>query len=489
MTPRCYSRIPGLFILRYSSIELLRTLSGFVVIMVFAVGSAYASGTPGTRNPASVDCHVAEPDADSSIDVHALNTYGTFIRGLLIQGRYDALDCIADAARANKTKFSGGFWKIHTIYAGLERPVDAGAHATELDWNDHIDQLQRWISAKPNSVTARVALAQAYVDLAWEARGTGFANTVTDNGWKLVGERTHKAEEILKEANKLPTKCPEWYVTAQRLLQLQGTNKEELSALLGEAIACEPTYQYFYRLQAKSLAAKWYGDDGDEEAFVQQAADRLGGTDGDILYFQIASNIICPCNDGLNLKLLSWPRMQKGFKALTDKSGPSLVNMNLFAYMATREIDPTLAKQTFDGIGDNWDPDLWTTKSFFDQNKQWAIDGASEAVWEKSLRDKADADMRTPEGIDLKKKFDETFAARIQSCARSYSGADLAPFTFFLTLGEKGQVLGVTTIPYTKVSDCVVKQGPFGTLQPPPHAPFSLKIEVDPSKLITASLR
>ena len=320
------------------------------------------------------------------------------------------------------------------------------------------------------------------------ARGEGFSNTITENGQRLIGERTNKAEAILGEAYKLSTKCPEWYLTMQQLAQLQGTDKENLTSLLDRAIAFESTYQYFYRVHANLLASKWYGEDGDEEKFTQEAADRVGGTEGDILYFQIASHVICPCNDGVDLKVMSWPRMQKGFAALTQQSGPSLLNTNLLAYMAIQEHDAAVADQTFARIGENWDPGLWKTKSFFDENKKWAADVSSTMAWEKSLEDKADADMRAPEGIEIKRKFHEKFAARIQQCLASFSGPELEPFAFFVTVGEKGEIRQIIALPSTKVSDCVVKQG-LQTLVPPPHSPFWLKIEVDPAKVMTASVQ
>jgi len=259
--------------------------------------------------------------------------------------------------------------------------------------------------------------------------------------------------------------------------------------LLKQATALEPTYQYFYRTHADMLAAKWYGDDGDEEKFVAEAADRIGGTEGDILYFQIASNVICPCNPEVDLKLLSWPRIQKGFKALTDRSGSSLINMNLLAYMAVKEQDPTVADQTFARIGDNWEDDRWGTKAFFDENKKWAAAVASTVAWQKSIQDNADVDMRTPKALEIKKKFEEKFAVKIQKCAASHSGSELEPFAFFVALGKKGEIRQISADPSTKVSDCVIMQGTFRTFLPrPPHAPFWLKIEVDPAKLMTASL-
>jgi hypothetical protein len=59
--------------------------------------------------------------------------------------------------------FSGGTWKLHTIYVALEDPP---LHATPQDWKRHIGLLKQWVSAKPHSITAGVALAEAYVNYA-----------------------------------------------------------------------------------------------------------------------------------------------------------------------------------------------------------------------------------------------------------------------------------------------------------------------------------
>jgi hypothetical protein len=67
-------------------------------------------------------------------------------------------------------------------------------------------------NARPQSVTARVALARAYLNYAYDARGEGNAGTVSDSGWKLFAERTAEGKRILDEASALPTKCPEWYI-------------------------------------------------------------------------------------------------------------------------------------------------------------------------------------------------------------------------------------------------------------------------------------
>jgi len=58
----------------------------------------------------------------------------------------------------SKEKVSGGYWKLQKIYLGLQEPFTA---TSDYEWKQHIELLKEWAAAKPNSLTAKVALAVA----------------------------------------------------------------------------------------------------------------------------------------------------------------------------------------------------------------------------------------------------------------------------------------------------------------------------------------
>jgi hypothetical protein len=146
---------------------------------------------------------------------------------LLKQQKFDDLDCIGHAARREKTRLPGGLWKLHNIYIGLTEPT---GHATEEDWTERISLLQKWVTAKPNSITARVALAEAYDGYAWDARGNGYSNTVTDSGWKLFNQRLEQGKAILDEAAGLPEKCPEIDLQSSKYWQTESKSCRGITA-------------------------------------------------------------------------------------------------------------------------------------------------------------------------------------------------------------------------------------------------------------------
>jgi hypothetical protein len=123
---------------------------------------------------------------------------------MLKEEKFDRFDCLGDRARSGKERFPGGIWQLHTIYMAESQPfVYAVTGATASEWNGHLKRLLRWVSVPPKSITARVALAEAYITYARVARGDGYCNTVSDNGGQLFSERTGEAEGILQAASIL----------------------------------------------------------------------------------------------------------------------------------------------------------------------------------------------------------------------------------------------------------------------------------------------
>jgi hypothetical protein len=334
-----------------------------LILLLFHGSTALAGDTKG--RDATQSCGFNDSAFDASTDVRALEEYQHVIADLLKQEKFTQLDCIADSVRLSKTKFSGGTWKLHKVYSGLDEPQPG--HATQIDWRNHMERLDRWVEAEPNSITAQIALAKSYVGYAWDARGTGFSDNVSESGWKLFSQRLEKAETILERASTLHNKCPEWYVAMQQVAQGQSWDLARAMALYNQAVAFEPGYDLYYRMVAIYLLPKWNGQDGDASQFAEQVANRVEGKAGDILYFQIAAEIICPCPDP-EFAHMSWPRLQRGFEELQAEYGESLLDWNLLALMAFKSNDSVAADAAFKHVGDNWDKDTWKTEEWFNQN-------------------------------------------------------------------------------------------------------------------------
>lgn len=459
-------------------------ISGVAVLLLLLSHNAQADATDAKAQVASPPCAISDAESDPSTDVHALENYRDAIAQLLKQEKFAALDCLADAARTGKTRFPGGAWKLRNLYIGLEEPRPG--HPTHEDWLHHLELIEQWAHKNPQSIAAPIALAEAYVGYAWDARGDGSSNTVSDSGWKLFGERIAKAKTILDNSSALASKCPDWYIAMQQVARGQSWELPEATALFQQAVAFEPAYQYYYRTQATYLLPKWSGGEGDAAGFAKESADRMGGEAGDALYFLIAETIVCACED-VEFSHFSWPRLQSGFTALEKNYGSSLISVNSFALMAANSSDWVVADSAFQRIGDNWDKEAWLTEAWFKQNRNSAAQVAPIIIRIRASRKEALANIETPEGRAYLKTVEQKLAAFEQPCLNDSNG-DQTNFEMELSVGEKGNAeLAQSEQRQTPFASCVMrslyqsflkKETPF---PPPPHASYWLLLELAPA--------
>lgn len=285
----------------------------------------------------------------------------------LIAEKFDSMDQTADRLRTEKTRVPGGQWQLRLFYIALDAPQQ-----TEQDSVEHIAHLEHWMSQNPKSITARVALATALVRWAWVARGHGYSNTVTPEGWRLFKERIDNALTILDGSQNMSVKCPQWYSAMLAVGIAQAWDRNHMREVLDEGIKLEPDYYYLYLQYANYLLPKWYGHAGDASNFARTSADELGAGAGDILYFLIGADLIRRGNNDFPVHEMDWQRLQSGYQALISQYGPARFPENQFAYMAWKFEDPAVAHQQFALIGNTWNRDVWGDRNYFDRARDWA---------------------------------------------------------------------------------------------------------------------
>jgi len=257
------------------------------------------------------------------------------------------------------------------FYDGVSKPV-AKDEATEGDWSAHFLVLQKWASTYPESPTPSIAIAETYVNYAWAARGADYANTVTERGWKVFGERIELAKSHLAEAARLKTKCPHWYRVMQAIALAEGWTRTQARELFDRAVAFEPDYLQFYREYAYFLFPKWYGNEGDTEKFAEEVAKRLRGQQGDFIYFEIASYLMCSVDlSESHMPDMSWAKIKSGYEAMEKLYGVSDLKVNRFAFMAFVARDKAALKEALTLIGNRRDSRAWNNDEF-ERAKAWA---------------------------------------------------------------------------------------------------------------------
>jgi hypothetical protein len=312
----------------------------------------------------------AKPPSPSELEGEP--TYLTRITQLLQQQNFGQLEKEAAQARASKERAVGGVWKLYLFYEALSKPP-AGDQSSESDWKPHIASLKKWVAAQPQSAAARITLAETYMNYGWFARGSGYADTVSDSGWELLARRTQLAKSVLLEASRLKEKCPYWYEVVQDIVLAEGWDKLDAREVFDQAAAFEPTYYHFYRAYANYILPKWHGDEGETQLFAEEVAAKLPEPDSSIVYFEIASLLACQCDkERDSLDGMSWSKVKQGYTELERFYGTSNLKNNRFAYMAFVAEDRLAAQQAFALVGSTPNHTVWRTQENFDSAKAWA---------------------------------------------------------------------------------------------------------------------
>lgn len=292
-------------------------------------------------------------------------------RALFQSKDFAKLDTFVRTLRDSKQQFANGSWKSHCAYCGISLPEESSV----LDWETHLATLEQWTNAQPQSLTARVALADAFVSYAWKARGNGPASKVTEVGRLLFNARLTEAARVLVQARSLKEKCPYlWSVLFRTELGLS-TDRKIFDASFKRAVAAWPDYTPFYQDRAWYFLPQWNGEKGEWESDLAKSADEIGGEDGDILYARavwsmhqsrLFSNIFTDSN-------ISWSRVNKGFEAIEKRFPDSLQTQSEHAYLAALAEDAVTTHKYLALIQGKVDRAVWRTREKFLHCANWSF--------------------------------------------------------------------------------------------------------------------
>ena len=302
-------------------------------------------------------------------DEHAILVYSGIFYEALTHRDFDLLDRAANVARASKLKLAGGDWRLKRIYLALAEPFTA---TSDYEWKQHLQLLKEWATAKPDSLTAPVALAQCYVLFAWRARGEDYAKTVSQENWKLFYERLHEAYVVLAAAaDRRQQLCPAWYSVMQQIALGQGWPRETYDKLFAEAVKYEPTWYEYYRQRVIYLLPQWHGEPGELADYLNSIAQGRNEANTALLYFYINESVgIYEWNEKQKADP-HYDLLKKGFLELQKTHGANLRDTNWACYKAVLANDRSFARELFGQLKGDADLRIWDKKELFDAAKQF----------------------------------------------------------------------------------------------------------------------
>ncbi|MGD0812066.1 MAG: hypothetical protein ABSA83_00530 [Verrucomicrobiota bacterium] len=132
---------------------------------------------------------------------------------------------------------------------------------------------------RTNAPALLLLKGETYAQMAWQARGCGYADTVTKEGWKLFSQRLDAAEEALTNAWQLDTNnaC----IAAQMItVELgQGRGRDRMELWFKRAMDLDPNNYDACDGKLRYLLPRWYGSVSDTLQFGHECVQnkRWGG--------------------------------------------------------------------------------------------------------------------------------------------------------------------------------------------------------------------
>jgi Domain of unknown function (DUF4034) len=308
-----------------------------------------------------------------SVPAETDEQYAARINNLFLGENFAELEKMEQQNRIEKGRVRGGIWKSSSFFSAVALP--RGEELKDSDYDFRISTAKKWVAAYPDSAAARIALANVYSAYAGFARGSGFADSVSDAHWKLYHSRVAQAKQVLLEAAALKDKDAHWFDVMMQVSNAEGWDPAQERELFDQAVAFEPSYYHFYRRYANYLLPQWYGQPGDVESFADEIAAHRQEPESSIFYFEIVGTLTCYCQKGMEaLSQTSWPRTKQGYANMQRLYGTSNLKANRFAFLAFVAKDQSAAHDAFASITAP-ELDIWNSEDVFYGVRAWADAG------------------------------------------------------------------------------------------------------------------
>jgi len=301
---------------------------------------------------------------------HAIRLFRAEIRGAFDERKFDSLEKVVDELRTSKALFEEGSWKLYVFYEALEDRFN------QMDdfWLADLQTYEAWEKSYPDSLAQRIGLINLLTNYAWHARGGGYARDVTEENHRIFQARIEMAAKVFDQTRNLTQKDPCCQLAAMTIGLGQGWSKERFEGLVIEATSLAPTFWHIHPARCYSLLPRWYGKEGDWEAYADEVSKRGEGL-GDETYARIVMKMSSYFGNTFRESKASWPKTKNGLAILKTKYPASLEFSNQIARFATMGDDQALAKSSFDEIGDCFLESVWKKPERLVHFRTWARTG------------------------------------------------------------------------------------------------------------------
>ena len=270
---------------------------------------------------------------------------------LLDKGDFRGLESLAMEIKGKGYTIEQQFPGLAALYGGLK----LGDGFPQNVWLDRLKALKKWRAAYPDSLTAKIAEVNWYL----EYSDQGYELPPPEEGplrdpgeWAPEKTNLDKAAELLKSVPMDKVDDPEYYVDWLKVCCEQGKSKDETYWYMNKGTDLAKEYVPIYTTMAHYLLpnVKGYGEHGkpkELEEAIKEWADRFPGDKGDILYaYLLSTDAGYYGADFFKIPNADYGRAKKGYSLRLSGNDPEKWwDENSLAYLAGSKGDKKTAKK------------------------------------------------------------------------------------------------------------------------------------------------
>lgn len=280
---------------------------------------------------------------------------------------WDALEAAAATARkASSPDPMNPFRDLNLFYTTL-----AGIEAEAAT----LEGLRAWVAARPQSVTARVALAKALHEAAWRHRGRGTNPSVTPQQSAEYRQLVQQSLETLSALGRAGESDPYYW---QLSVTLAGETGGDVKAIARRGLAAFANPLVAWNA-ANYLLPMWDGSAQDVLAWADEAVRITRPTYGEALYFPLALHLYNTTDRDRRKGLgIDWPRLKRAAEAMIAKQPKWVPTYHQYAELAFDFNDRETAKALFERPELAWyqgAESIWRVRGDYDEIRKWALTG------------------------------------------------------------------------------------------------------------------
>ncbi len=212
---------------------------------------------------------------------------------------------------------------------------------------------------------ARAAIRGEFlVDWAWQARGSGWANTVSQDGWRLMADRLEQARTVLTKAYE---ENPDDYLAATVMLTVelgQGKGISEMEKWFDRAMKNHPDNFSACKSKGWYLQPRWHGSPQDAVAFGIECAETGNWKAKLPLILTIGIENLADQNEDPYLNDEVWSLVSPVYEGFLEQYPDSIGVRTTYANCAARGRRAEVLREQLAVLGPDWDRSVWSLRDF-----------------------------------------------------------------------------------------------------------------------------